>query len=43
MSAKLPVDTFVDDIFNFPTYAEAYRIAAMDVIAQRQRTSSRAA
>ncbi len=43
MSAKLPVDTFVDDIFNFPTFAEAYRIAAMEVIAQRRPSSSRAA
>lgn len=40
MSAKLPVDTFVDDIFNFPTYAEAYRLAAMEVIAQRRASST---
>ena len=30
------VDVFVENIFNFPTLAEAYRVAAFDVIAQRQ-------
>ena len=29
------VDSFVDNIFNFPTLAEAYRVAALDVIGQR--------
>lgn len=29
------VDAFVDNVFNFPTLAEAYRIAAMDVVWQR--------
>lgn len=28
------VDLFVDHVFNFPTYAEAYRVAALDVLAQ---------
>lgn len=26
-----PVDTFIDNIFNFPTLGEAYRVAALDV------------
>ena len=26
------VDTFVNDVFNFPTYAEAYRVAALEVV-----------
>ena len=26
--------TFIDAIFNFPTYAEAYRIAALDILGQ---------
>ncbi len=30
------VDIFVDSIFNFPTLAEAYRVAALDVIDQRK-------
>ena len=30
-----PVDIFVENIFNFPTLAEAYRIGALAVIAQR--------
>ncbi|MGE3152442.1 MAG: Si-specific NAD(P)(+) transhydrogenase [Nitrospiraceae bacterium] len=29
------VETFVEGIFNFPTYAEAYRIAALDIVKQR--------
>ncbi|GKS58677.1 NAD(P)(+) transhydrogenase [Nitrospira sp.] len=32
-----PVDTFVESIFNFPTYAEAYRIAALDIVKQRSK------
>ena len=31
----LGIDVFVDEIFNFPTFAEAYRVAALDVIGQR--------
>lgn len=30
------VDSFVDNIFNFPTLAEGYRIAALDVVRQRR-------
>ncbi|MCV6614877.1 MAG: FAD-dependent oxidoreductase, partial [Cellvibrionaceae bacterium] len=33
--AEMSVDTFIDTIFNFPTLAEAYRVAALDVIANR--------
>jgi NAD(P) transhydrogenase len=29
------IDAFVDNIFNFPTLAEAYRVAALDILAQR--------
>ncbi len=28
------VDTFIDNIFNFPTYAESYRVAAIDARAK---------
>ncbi|MEM6707696.1 MAG: FAD-dependent oxidoreductase [Pseudomonadota bacterium] len=31
------VDLFVTQIFNFPTFAEAYRVAALDIMAQRDR------
>lgn len=31
------VDIFVDNIFNFPTLAEAYRVAALDVIDKRNK------
>lgn len=30
------VDMFVESIFNFPTLAEAYRVAALDIIEQRE-------
>lgn len=29
------VDMFVDHVFNFPTLAEAYRVAALDIVKQR--------
>ena len=29
------IDSFIENIFNFPTFAEAYRIAALDVLGQR--------
>jgi NAD(P) transhydrogenase len=35
--ADAEVDTFVENIFNFPTLAEAYRVAALDVAKQRKR------
>ncbi len=31
--------TFIDAIFNFPTYAESYRIAALDMFGQQQRAA----
>src|SRR4029079_12666563 len=31
--AGLDVDAFVENIFNFPTLAEAYRVAALDLVA----------
>lgn len=33
--ANADVDIFVESIFNFPTLAEAYRVAALDIIGQR--------
>ena len=35
MLADSPVDIFVESIFNFPTLAEAYRVAALAIIGQR--------
>jgi NAD(P) transhydrogenase len=32
-----PVEIFVENVFNFPTFAEAYRVAALDVLGQRER------
>ena len=38
------VESFIDNIFNFPTYAEAYRIAALDILGQvAKRQSAKAA
>ena len=31
------VDSFVEKIFNFPTLAETYRVAALDIVGQRQK------
>ena len=31
------VDSFVENIFNFPTLAESYRVAALDIVGQRQK------
>jgi NAD(P) transhydrogenase len=33
----IPIDQFVENIFNFPTLAEAYRVAALDIAKQRPR------
>ena len=33
---QMDVDTFVENIFNFPTLAEAYRVAALDLVAKRR-------
>ncbi|MBX2808721.1 MAG: Si-specific NAD(P)(+) transhydrogenase [Cellvibrionaceae bacterium] len=35
--AKANVDIFVESIFNFPTLAEAYRVAALAIIGQRNK------
>ena len=35
--SQAQVDIFVESIFNFPTLAEAYRVAALDVIGQRSK------
>jgi NAD(P) transhydrogenase len=34
--------TFIDAIFNFPTYAESYRIAALDLFGKQQRAAAEA-
>ena len=33
----IQIDRFIDNIFNFPTLAEAYRVAALDIAKQRKR------
>jgi len=42
MLGGLTIDTFVERTFNFPTLAEAYRVAALDVFAQRARQAKQA-
>lgn len=32
---RIQIDHFVENIFNFPTLAEAYRVAALDIVKQR--------
>jgi NAD(P) transhydrogenase len=36
MLSGVGLDVFVDQIFNFPTLAETYRVAALDVLKQRR-------
>jgi NAD(P) transhydrogenase len=40
LAAELDVDAYVDNVFNFPTMAEAYRIAAFDIVKQRGRSTT---
>ncbi len=37
--AGFDVDVFVDNAFNFPTLAEGYRVAALDVVGKRMRAA----
>jgi NAD(P) transhydrogenase len=37
--ANADVDIFVESIFNFPTLAEAYRVAALAIVGQRKQTT----
>jgi len=37
------IDLFVENIFNFPTLAESYRVAALDIVGQRQKRLAAAA
>ena len=34
------VQTYIDNIFNFPTYAESYRVAAIHAAAEMAKVSS---
>lgn len=38
------IESFIDNVFNFPTYAEAYRVAALDIAGQaaKRRTAQAA-
>ena len=40
LAAELDVDAYVDNVFNFPTRAEAYRIAAFDIVKQRGQSTT---
>ena len=37
------IDSFVENIFNFPTLAESYRVAALDIVGQRKKRLASAA
>jgi NAD(P) transhydrogenase len=37
---RLTLEAFVDNVFNFPTLAEAYRVAAIDALAQAARLAA---
>ena len=36
------IDRFIDSIFSFPTFAEGYRVAALDILGQRRKRQSTA-
>lgn len=38
--AGLGFETFIDTVFNFPTFAEAYRVAAFDLLKQQRARAS---
>ena len=40
MAAGLPIDYFVETVFNYPTLAECYKVAALDGI-NRVRPAAR--
>ncbi len=42
LMAALEVDAYVDAVFNFPTMAEAYRVAALDIVRQRRPAGANA-
>jgi hypothetical protein len=42
MHAGLPIDYFVDAVFNYPTLAELYKVAANDGLARCKQNSGEA-
>lgn len=40
LAAEMEVDAYVENVFNFPTMAEAYRIAALDIVRQRGHSTT---
>ena len=40
MVGALDVDAFIETIFNFPTLSEAYRVAAIDLVKNRERLAA---
>lgn len=44
LQSDATIESFIDNVFNFPTYAEAYRIAALDILGQvaKRRTAKAA-
>jgi NAD(P) transhydrogenase len=41
--AELPTSAFIENVFNFPTFAEAYRVAAIDIEGQMGARAKQAA
>ena len=37
------IESFINSVFNFPTYAEAYRVAALDILGQAAKRDTAAA
>jgi NAD(P) transhydrogenase len=34
LQSSATIESFIDNVFNFPTYAETYRVAALDILGQ---------
>ncbi len=43
IAARMPVEALVETVFNFPTFAEAYRVAALDILRQARMPTERPA
>jgi NAD(P) transhydrogenase len=44
LQSSATIESFIDNVFNFPTYAETYRVAALDILGQvAKRRAAKAA
>jgi NAD(P) transhydrogenase len=34
LQSSATIESFIDNVFNFPTYADTYRVTALDILSQ---------